>query len=276
MLKCKVNTKELQEGLKKLDAIRPNNHRFEVVTSIKIESANNNQIELTSTDLQNYLIITLDAEVITPGKALINNVKNVMKSFKYFKNTYTTIEIKDNDIIIGNDKKEIKTITNPVEDFPKNPQTNIINKYTYNTKDLYNRLNKVKCAIANDDTRPILTGVHFNKEDIVTLDGYKLALNKDNKLNINKPFTVNNSCNKALLKLLDKKNEKELHIMQCKENIIFEFENIKLISKLLEGDFMRYEDILPSYCKYEVTANTKELKNNMEFLSLYSKTIKMH
>ena len=63
-MKLTINTKKFQVVLKKLENIIDNKSKLEIIKSIRLE-VKNNQITLTATDLKNYAIGTVDADVIT-------------------------------------------------------------------------------------------------------------------------------------------------------------------------------------------------------------------
>lgn len=276
MLKCKINTKQLENALRKLEVIRPNIPDLKILENIKLETVEN-KIILTSTNLKDELQIYItDVAIEYPGVILLNNIKNLMKSFKYFKAIYTNIELHNSSIIITNDNKTVEIKSLDITEFPKNINIGLIeNEYKYNTKDLYNRIKKIEHTTSKEDfIRPILEGIHFNNSDIVALDGYRLALSTDNNLNVNNSFTIASNTYKALLKLLDKKNKKDLIISHNDKYIRFKFDNMILTSELLEGEYYDYNQIIPRDHNTIITVNKKELLENNEFLSLYSKDVK--
>lgn len=274
MLKCKVNTKEFQESLKKIEVIIPNKTKLEVLKTVKL-SVTDNTIQLTATDLENYAIATIyDVQIENSGGILISNIKEIIKSFKFMKENYTEIEVKSGNVIITNGDKNIKVKGELMEDFPEEFEVgNINNEYVYNTKSLHNRIQKVNYARSKDKARPTLEGLHFNDIDMVTLDGFRAALSKDNVLKINNHFTIRGSVIDFLIKTLNKKSEEALKIYTSDKHIIIEYENLILKSILLEGEFFDYKRVFPTeYNKFRV--NTEKLKEDSSFLNIYTKKIK--
>lgn len=274
MLKCKVNTKQFQESLKKLEVVIPNKTKLPILEGVKL-SITGNTIQLAATDLENYVTATInDFDVEVQGSTVITNIKEIMKSFKFMKESYTEIEVKNNEIIITNGNRNIKMKCEDAEEYPLEFTTgDIENTYTYNTKSLYNRIKKIDFARTKDDTRPILTGIHFNNEDMVTLDGYRIALNKDTSLTVEKPFTIASGTINFINKTLNSKIEEEVLISTNDKYITLKYDNLIVTSRLLEGKYFNYKDIfLKEYSTIKL--NTKKLKDNIEFLSIYTKGIK--
>lgn len=275
MLKCKVNTREFQEAITKLEVIIDSKSKIDILKTIKL-SITDDKLQLTATDLENHVVATIvDFQTNTKGSIAITNIKEIMKSFKFMKEYYTEIEVKDNEIIITNGNRNIKMKPESAEDFPEVFNIgNIENSYTYNTKSLYNRIKKIDFARSKDNTRPMLTGIHFNNGDMVTLDGFRLALNTDDSLSIKKPFTIAPGTINFLNKTLNKKSEDEILINVNDKYIIFNYDNLTVASRLLDGQFFNYKEILPKEYN-NISMKTKKIKDNIEFLSTYTKGTKM-
>ena len=274
MLKCKVSTKQFQGALKKLNQYKIDKD-LQSLQGVKLDITDN-KVQLMRTDLKNYITITLDdVKIIKTDSIIINNPKEIEKSFKYMKDTYTEIYVDKDIITIKNGGKSLKLKGSSSDDFPKLPNgINLTDKYNYNTKTLYNRLKKIDFARCKDDLRPILTGICFNKYDMVTLDGYRMAVDTDHNLEVKNNFVINDGLIQFLLKTLNKKNEDDLTLATNEEYIQVEYENISILSKLLEGHFLNYKAILPNSYKEEFQIKTKIIEDNINFLSTYSKDIK--
>ena len=218
-MKIKVNTKELETAIKKLDLVRPNVNKYvPILETIKVE-VDYNSIKLIATDIEKELEISLiDFEAIETGTGILTNIANIKKSFKYLKDHYTEIEIDNSKFSLKNAAKEIKNTTQESDLFPNSIKFEAEAEYTYRTKNLYNRIAKLAPAVAKDDTRLIMTGIHFNSNEMVALDGYRLHINKDNLLNVKNPFTVPGKVLEVYNKLVSK-NDSELKISVSKKNI---------------------------------------------------------
>ncbi len=275
MLKCKVNTREFQESLKKLEVVIPNKTKLPILEGVKLY-VTDNTIQLTATDLENYVTADIsDFNVERQGSTVITNIKEIMKSFKFMNEPLTEIEVNNNEIIITNGNRNIKMKCEDVEEYPLGFMVDDIdNSYTYNTKSLYNRIKKIDFARSKDNSRPQLTGIHFNSEDMVALDGYRIALNKDRLLIVEKDFTIAPATINFLNKTLNSKLEQELLIGTNDKYLTLEYDNLTVISRLLEGNYFNYKDVF--HREYSsIKLNTKKLKDNIEFLSIYTKGNKM-
>ena len=271
-MKIKVNTKELQEGLKKLERVINDKSKIDELKGIKIKAVNNT-VHLIATDLINYVSVELcNTSIIEEGLALLGNVKSVLKSLKFFKEDYTIIET-DTNIVIANANKMITVDNGEYESFPDIPEEfmneDTQNSYEYNTKDLYDRMKRIDYARSKERTREFLRGVYFHKNNLVTCDGYRLATSNDDNLIVNDRFLIDPLTVDILLKTLDRKNHTPLLIATGDKYVVFDYENVTMVSRLMECKFINYQEIFQKDPKYRFTISKKDLRNNIEFLNAH-------
>lgn len=123
-----------------------------------------------------------------------------------------------------------------------------------------------------EGTRPILTGINISvKEGIlqfVAIDGYRLAIRRK-EININNEieFIVSGKALTEVVKLIDE-NTEEIEIKVGKRLILFKISGYIFISRLLEGEFVNYEKIIPSESKQTTVVDCDELIDSVERVSL--------
>ena len=143
-------------------------------------------------------------------------------------------------------------------------------------KDLKTLINKSTFAVAVDDSRPILKGclieVEQNNIRAVALDGYRLAL-------VNKPLIQTNVSVSVIVpakslneiaKLLDDSDD-IVNIYIQKNYLMVDLGDTKVITKLLDGDFLNYKQIIASNYETTVTINKDQFEDSLERASLLSK-----
>lgn len=270
MLKLTVNTKELETVLKKLEVIIPNKPKLEILAGIKLVATSEGVLKLTSSDLENTIVSTLDVNVDNEGELVLTGMKDIMKSIKFFTEWQTKLEQIKNDLVIRNGDKKILVPILDIKEFP-----NVIDplkgkSYNYKENKLYERIMKVNYARGKDNTRPFTTGIHLNKNHLVALDGYRMALSKDDNLYINEPVTISNSTINALRKTLNRRKENNMNIILDDKHITFIYNDISLTSNLLECDYFKYEEVLPESPEI-IKFDRKELEDNLKFLYIHSK-----
>lgn len=181
----------------------------------------------------------------------------------------------DNTIEILCQKSKFNIIHMNADEFPEIPKIteNMLFKIPQNV--LKNMIKGTIFATAQDETRPILTGVLFEVKDrkinLVAIDGYRLALisefmDDDNTINAVIPGRTLSEVSKIL-----EDNDKNVNITFTPNHILFTVGETKIISRLLEGEFIKYNSIIPEEFKLKISAKRNDLLNCIERASLLAK-----
>jgi DNA polymerase-3 subunit beta len=117
---------------------------------------------------------------------------------------------------------------------------------------------------AKDQTIPILQGVNFKQNKVCCLDGYRLALREFNDMDLEKSYTVQSSILSNLNSIVKKDSEIAIQFNERECNI--KIGSLSVTSKLLEGKFINYEQIIPREFNIKAEVEQHELKEEIEFL----------
>ena len=235
-MRLTVNTKDLKKALELHKKVIQKVNVF-ILHGIRLKAIDGS-LELYSTDLEFSLKSTLKANIDQDGEALVplKNLENVVKSMS----TETiNLELIDNKVKVG--ALSLNTL-NP-EEFPVCPE--VIGKSTVvDSGKFFDALAELADCVSRDEDRVMMTGYCLNTTDneIVATDSYKLGLAKfDFSANIGKVIIPG-----KVYDLLKKVKAEELIITTDDKQIIFNFDNIQLVSRLLIGKFPEYKQILDS------------------------------
>ncbi|MCQ2440802.1 MAG: DNA polymerase III subunit beta [Clostridia bacterium] len=158
-------------------------------------------------------------------------------------------------------------------DFPEMPSVAEGKKINLDGDILCNMVKGTIFAVAQvEGTRPILTGINVTIKrgvmQFVAIDGYRLAIRRQ-KVNINEDFSFilsGKAINEAV-KLIGEEN-KNIEIIVGQRLISFNIDGYKFISRLLEGEFVNFEKIIPSEYKQSVNINSHDITDTIERVSL--------
>lgn len=123
-----------------------------------------------------------------------------------------------------------------------------------------------------EGTRPILTGINISVKDgilqFVAIDGYRLAIRRK-KINIDNDieFIVSGKALSEVVKLIDE-NTENIEIKVGKRLILFKISGFTFISRLLEGEFVNFEKIIPAEHSQQTTVVCDEMIDSVERVSL--------
>lgn len=247
-MKVELLTQRIKDALKMLSKI-PGDTKINVVGDITT---------LIKSDSSTVLSVSIEGYSEENGKLVLpEETVELIKKLK--DNCFTLTE---EYIQAGSKTIRLKNI---VEDYNEE----ILNGewlFTTAEKELH-RLLEVKYAMAQDDVRPILKGVCFNKNETCALDGLRMSVRKGS-YDSSAVFVLNKSTVELLNSLLDSKSDEEVSIYgdEKLENIKFEFRGIEVRGKTLSGEFINYKAIIPDEHNYTATVNASSLKEELSFI----------
>jgi DNA polymerase-3 subunit beta len=273
--------KLLCEGLDLSDAVlkvikgTSNKTTNPLLEGIKL-SAENDNLVLSATDLELAIIKTIKADVFLDGETVVPG-----RFFSEFIKKLTNEQIELN--LDETNKLTIKytdSVSNVqclnASEFPAIKNLTEAEYFEINSKDFKNLINKTIFSVAQDDSRPILKGTLLEVENglvkAVALDGYRLAL-------VQKPVVSASANLKVIVpakslseisKLLED-TEEVIKVYVQKNYLMVEVNATKIITRLLDGDFINYKQIIPSDFSTVVTVNKEQLEDGLERASLLSR-----
>lgn len=161
-------------------------------------------------------------------------------------------------------------------DFPEMPVIDEAKTFVIPQRLLKNMIRQSVFATAQDESKPILTGALMEMEDfevgIVALDGYRLALRKEkveNKL-INCGAVIPAKSLQEIHRLLLDGDE-QMSVSISNSYVLFDLGDTSIRSRLLEGEFIRYRQIIPQEHKTMVRVNAVWLHDAIERASLLAR-----
>ncbi|MCC5909522.1 MAG: DNA polymerase III subunit beta [Clostridiaceae bacterium] len=246
-----------------------------ILKGIYIEAINNT-IKLIATDLEIGIEHITEANTYTEGSVVVD-ARLFSEIIKKLPSSEVEISLQDsNQLCIKCENSEFNILSYNPQDFPELPV--VEENYSCEiSQDLFkNMIRQTVFATSQDESRPVLTGALLEIEDgtlnMVALDGYRLALRRgkiqshlDNKVII--PAKTLNEINR----IANNEEEENINITLTKNHGLFIIGNTKLISRLLEGEFINYKQILPGEYRSKVKANTRDLLSSIERASLLAK-----
>ncbi|WP_102399228.1 DNA polymerase III subunit beta [Haloimpatiens massiliensis] len=237
--------------------------------------AENNTVTLIGSDIDLSIETKVEANVLENGRIVLDS-RLFGEIIKKLPNS--TVEIRTtekNSIDIKCEKSNSTLFHMSADEYPEIPTIDENKMCLLSQKLLKNMIKGTIFAVAQDETRPILTGVLFeitkNKLNLVALDGYRLALrseniDEENDINCVIPGKTLNEVSKIL-----EDDEKKVALSFTDNHILFNLGKTKIISRLLEGDFIKYDSIIPEEYNLRVTTKKDEILGCIERASLMGK-----
>lgn len=240
---------------------------------LKVEKG---RLHLSATDLEIGINTWIGTKVDKEGA--ITCPARLLQEF-ITTNTDKTInlELKNNTLHLESEhfKANIKGID--ASEFPLIPQVKDSQKAEIKAADFRDGILKTVFACALDETRPVLAGVYLKtnqgKLNLVATDSYRLAEKSINLLtNSNKPINiiVPGRAMGEVGRLLDESIEK-VEIMVGENQVQFKLGPTIIVSRLVEGSFPDYEQIIPTNIKTNITVNNSQFANAIKMASFFAR-----
>ena len=236
---------------------------------------NDNEIKLTTNDLEIGIEYIMDCEVKEQGSTVVNAIM-FSEIIRKLPDTEIYISVNDKNLLeIECEGSLYKLATMNPDEFPELPKIEIENSIEVEQNTLKNMIRKTIFAVSNEETRPIFTGCLFeienNKLSVVAVDGFRLALrniylNKQtNDFKAVIPGKTLNEVNKIISDSFE-----PIKIGVAKNQALFEMDNCKIVTRILDGEFLNYKNVIPSNWETRMRVNKSSLQNSFERISLIS------
>ena len=236
---------------------------------------NDNEIKLTTYDLEIGIEYVMECEVQEQGSTIVNAIM-FSEIIRKLPDTEIHISLNSNNLLeIECEGSLYKLATMNPEEFPELPKIEVENSIEVDQNILKNMIRKTIFAVSAEESRPIFTGCLFeienNKLTVVSVDGFRLALrsiylNKEsNDFKAVIPGKTLNEVNKIMTDSFDK-----IKLGVAKNQALFEMENCKLVTRILDGEFLNYKNVLPSNWETRIKVNKNNIQDSFERISLIS------
>ncbi len=260
-MKIKAIKNILIENIQNIQNIISARSNLPILSNILIEADKNN-ILLTSTDLDIGIISRFASEVEEEGSITVpaKRFSDIIKELPDEDILITTM--KNNSVSIKCGKCFFKLLGLPKEDFPKLPELNNKPHTVINQAVLKDMLSMTCFSMSRDESRYVLNGALFlfksNHLTIVATDGKRLGLIKKDltKEVTDKSIIVPSKAIYELNRIL--KNEGEVDIIFTENHVRFELGNITIISRLIEGEFPNYSQVIPGQTEEKISINREQ------------------
>ncbi len=283
-MKLIILQEKLKKGLNIVSKLTPKSLTLPILNNILL-SAEKNFLELSSTDLEvgiRYNILTKIEEKgkITIPSQLFFNFINLLPN----KNININLKKNNLNIICENYKTEINTIS--ADEFPIIPTLKESENINIKSSLLCESLSQVVDITSTSISKPEIAGVYLffqkNQLTITATDSFRLGEKKiifknPNLLKKEYSLILPQKTIKYLINIFSEK-ETEIKISFSQNQIMFEslleetnYPEIQLISKLIDGEYPNYQEIIPQKYSTEVVFKKEELLNQIKSASLFTK-----
>jgi len=292
-MKVSILQENLNKGLSIVSRIINSKVTLPILGNILL-TAEEGKLKLTATNLEVSINLWLPAKKEKEGKFTIP-AKDLTEFVNALPADKVLLEEKQEKLqVVSGNYKAVFNGTSAAE-FPhvpslkdKKTSSNVGRKFELEVEEFVKAVNLVCFAAAQDETRPVLTGVRLsclnNELQLVATDGYRLSLKRINlKEKLDIPTLIIPA--RALIEVIkaieqreksacaDREGEKKLQVAVTKQKnqVIFSYGNLEVIARLIEGEFPDFQKIIPEKGESKAVIDTEELIRAVRTASIFAR-----
>jgi len=274
-MKFSVSKENFLAGLQTVQNVVSTRTTLPILSNVLLQATEDGQLRFTTTDLDVGIRAAVTAAVERPGATTLP-ARRIATIARELPASEITIEVDaKNAASIRSGPSFFKIHGLPEEEFPPLPKFENAKTFSIRQKDLRDGLRKTAYAISTDETRYVLNGVlcsfKDNKLTLVATDGRRLALvdlelefPRSQETEIIVPTKAVGELQRLLL------DEGEIRLSVGENQIAFELNGTLLVSKLIEGNYPNYRQVIPSETKERIALERELFLDAVHRVSLLS------
>lgn len=274
-MKLTLNTSDLLSQLQSVTRVASTRSAVQALSGVLLRTGENT-CELMATDVEVALRVSVAAEVLSAGTVVLpaRLLLDVVRSLPA-----ETVSIEqrpaenDVEILSGNATFHFRTLR--LEDFPALPSPQGEGRISLPTQAFVDTVTKVSRSASHDETRPVLTGILVSASGqelvMVATDSYRLSVKRTT---LGSPVSGSFEANvparalQELARIAGADDAEQLTVGVQDGQVVFEAAGAVLSSRLIDGQFPNYRQLLPESVDHELRLSTAELSGVVRRISL--------
>tara|TARA_B100001175_G_scaffold150644_1_gene127675 strand:+ start:722 stop:1834 length:1113 start_codon:yes stop_codon:yes gene_type:complete len=273
-MKFSINQQDLQKSLSYCQGVIEKRSTLPILSNILLD-ASNGKLTITATDLDIIFIHQIsNIEILEEGKTTTSSsiMYDIVRKFSSGKKINFS-NPSDNKLQLDSEKSLFNLNCINASEFPLTNENFNKNEFVIKSKELLKLLNKCKFSVSNDDTRHYLSGIFLHQtqiEDKIFLtaaatDSHRMSISKirlKNKIEFD-PVILPKKTIFQLCSILED-FDGDVKISNIKSKIKFEINESILISKLIDGKFPNYVQVVPKENQKKLEIDLKSFLNSVD------------
>ena len=273
-MKFSVNQQDIQKSLNYCQGVIEKRSTLPILSNVLLD-ASNSKLKLTATDLDVIFIheienveIQEEGKTTTSSSIMYDIIRKISSGRKInFSN------INDSKLNLESENSVFNLNCISSTEFPVTDEDFNEKEFEINSKGLLKLLNKCKFSISSDETRHYLSGIYIHKTEFEDKNYLTAAATDSHRMSISKirldkdivfePIILPKKTIFQLCSLLDN-YDGDVKISNVKSKIKFELNNSVLISKLIDGKFPNYIQVIPKNNQKKLEIDLKLFLNSVD------------
>ncbi|MDF1753531.1 MAG: DNA polymerase III subunit beta [Verrucomicrobiales bacterium] len=271
-MKFQIERDVFQEALTQVQHVVGTKTTLPILSNVLIQ-ADELGLELSTTNLDVAMAVRVPATVEEPGKTTLP-ARRLGTIVRELAGTEVQISVDDsNTASVKSGPSFFKILGLSETEFPKIGEFEDAREFTIDQRILKDALRKTAYAISTDETRYVLNGVNFvigeGNLTLVATDGRRLAMVEQN---LELPGSNDSAViipTKAVMELQRLlHDEGEVKVQLTGSQAAFSLNNSFLVTKLIEGNYPNYRQVIPGEAKYRIPLEREVLHNAVKRVAI--------
>ena len=272
-MRFNINQQDLQQALNYCQGVIEKRSTLPILSNILLNVKNSN-LTITATDLDLIFIHQIEnVEVIEEGSTttVSSTMYDIIRKLSAGKKI--NLSLTESKLKVESEKSLFNLNCMSATEFPLTDENFNENEFSIKSKQLLKLLNKCKFSVSNDETRHYLSGIFFHQTQIedknfitaAATDSHRMSVSKiriDKSVNF-EPIILPKKTIFQLCSLLEN-YDGDVKISNIKSKIKFELNNSILISKLIDGKFPNYIQVIPKNNQKKLEIDLKLFLNSVD------------
>ncbi len=238
-----------------------------------------NTISMTATDLDMTVTTSTGAEV-EEGGGITLPAKRFAEIVRALGDADVSVAVDDEEISIRSGKSNFRIVGIPTEEFPTLPKSDPAEAFDIDAELLTRMIEKVSFCVSKDETRPSLNGAYWEFGDgtmsMTATDGHRLAtfsVKGEFKKQAGKDMIVPPKALTHAVRIIGAEGGEGVKVAAHENHVAFFIENTTINSRLLEGPFPNYRQVIPKDNEKELLVGRDDITNAVRRVAVLSDTL---
>jgi DNA polymerase III subunit beta len=275
-MKLSLSSSDLLAQLQTATRVASTRSAVQALSGVMISAEQDSSPELLATDMDVGLRVPLRADVIRSGSTVLP-ARLLLDVARALPSEQLTMELRsaeqDVELICGPTTFHLRTLRS--EDFPSLPSPSSDTRVTLPADAFVQTVTRVARSASRDETRPVLTGILMSASGqelrMVATDSYRLSVKEtelaaplQGSLEANVPARAL----QELVRIAQQTPSESIAVSVGQNQVIFELGDVVLSSRLIDGQFPNYRQLLPESVEHELRLSSHELTDVVRRISL--------
>ncbi len=274
-----LNKEDFSNGIKIVEKVTSQKAIQPILSNILIETVSSDRIRFCATDLNLAINYKTKAQVEKEGSITLSarKISEIVSKLSSSEITLKSID-ETNNVKIKSGKTEFDLISLNPDEFPKTTNETSQEEYktvVLNKNEFSKAIKQVIFAVSQQETQAVLTGVCFTIEgnilELAATDGNRLTrIQKEIKTPSDEliNFIVPSKTLQEVQRISSLVKDEDITLKIQKNKILFEFEDLAFQSRLIDGVYPKYQQLIPAANDKKIVIDRAELINSIERVSI--------